>query len=184
MSKHPGSALGSTIGGHGYGDARCVYGGEDSIRDPSLQIAQTTELRRADSTGALLRDMPCNAPIGNPVLIVLVGHPASGKSTWAQQNGAGAVHVSQDGLIDAITPDGFEHVYRSIYTAAEDAIARAALSAGHTVIVDRTNRTASPRAVAENRPRVRESSGGGMDDGIARRLPHAKCRQEGTAPAE
>jgi predicted kinase len=70
-----------------------------------------------------------------------VGHPASGKSTWAHQNGAGAVHVSQDGLIDAITPDGFEHVYRSIYTAAEDAIALAALSAGHTVIVDRTNRT-------------------------------------------
>jgi predicted kinase len=70
-----------------------------------------------------------------------VGHPASGKSTRAQQNGAGAIHVSQGRLIDAITPNGIEHVYRSIYTAAEDAIARAALSTGHTVIVDRRNRT-------------------------------------------
>jgi predicted kinase len=55
------------------------------------------------------------------------------------------VHVSQDGLIDAITPDGFEHVYRPIYREAEDAVARAALQAGHTVIVDRTNRTRAHR---------------------------------------
>jgi predicted kinase len=78
-------------------------------------------------------------------LIVLVGPPGSGKTTWAAQNGQGAVIVSQDGLIEAITPHGFEHVYRPIYHAAEDAVARAALESGHTVIVDRTNRTRTHR---------------------------------------
>jgi protein phosphatase len=82
-----------------------------------------------------------NSPHGIPCLIVLVGPPGSGKTTWAERNGRGAVHVSQDGLIDAITPSGFDHAYRPVYGAAEDAAARAGLRAGHTVIVDRTNRT-------------------------------------------
>jgi predicted kinase len=86
-----------------------------------------------------------NPPLGTACLVVLVGPPGSGKSTWASRNGRGAVHVSQDGLIDAISPDGFEHVYRPIYAAAEDAVARAALLDGHTVIVDRTNRTRAHR---------------------------------------
>jgi predicted kinase len=80
-----------------------------------------------------------------PCLIVLVGPPGSGKTTWAGRNGHGAVHVSQDDLIDAITPAGFDHIYRPVYREAEDAIARAALRAGHTVIVDRTNRTRAHR---------------------------------------
>ena len=86
-----------------------------------------------------------NTPVRSRCLVVLVGPPGSGKSTWAEQNGHGAVHVSQDGLIDAITPHGFDHAYRSIYHAAEDAIARAALAANCTVIVDRTNRTRDHR---------------------------------------
>ena len=80
-----------------------------------------------------------------PCLIVLVGPPGSGKTTWARRNGHGAVHVSQDDLIDAITPAAFDHIYRPVYREAEDAIARAALRAGHTVIVDRTNRTRAHR---------------------------------------
>lgn len=86
-----------------------------------------------------------NSPIGIACLVVLVGPPGSGKTTWALRNGRGAVHVSQDGLIAAITPDGFEHVYRPIYSSAEDAIARAGLRGNHTVIVDRTNRTRAHR---------------------------------------
>lgn len=86
-------------------------------------------------------DVSGNPPLGVACLVVLVGPPGSGKSTWAQRNGRGAVHISQDGLIDAISPDGFEHVYRPVYAAAEDAVARAGLQDGHTVIVDRTNRT-------------------------------------------
>jgi predicted kinase len=82
-----------------------------------------------------------NPPRSGPCLVVLVGPPGSGKTTWATRNGRGAVLVSQDGLIDAITPHGFEHAYRPVYRAAEDAVARAALAVGHTVIVDRTNRT-------------------------------------------
>lgn len=89
--------------------------------------------------------MNSNPPIGTACLVVLVGPPGSGKSTWARRNGRGAIHVSQDGLIDAISPDGFEHLYRPIYAAAEDAVARAALQSGHTVIVDRTNRTREHR---------------------------------------
>jgi predicted kinase len=89
--------------------------------------------------------MTPNPPIGGPYLIVLVGPPGSGKTTWARRNGRGAVHVSQDGLIGAITPDGFDHAYRPIYREAEDTVARAALQAGHTVIVDRTNRTRAHR---------------------------------------
>jgi len=87
-----------------------------------------------------------NAPIRQPCLIVLVGPPGSGKSDWARRHGAGAVIVSQDGLIDAITPHGFDYAFRPAYTAAEDAIGRAGLSAGFPVIVDRTNRTRALRA--------------------------------------
>lgn len=89
--------------------------------------------------------MMANPPLAVPCLIVLVGPPASGKSTWAKRNGRGAVHVSQDDLIDAISPDGFDHIYRPVYRAAEDAVARAALEHGNTVIVDRTNRTRAHR---------------------------------------
>jgi predicted kinase len=86
-----------------------------------------------------------NLPPGAGCLIVLVGPPGSGKTTWARRNGRGTVHVSQDDLIDAITPHGFNHLYRCVYREAEDAVARAALRAGHTVIVDRTNRTRAHR---------------------------------------
>jgi predicted kinase len=84
--------------------------------------------------------------MNGPLLILLIGLPGSGKSTWTRQNASGAIVVSQDDLIDAITPLGFEYSARPIYAAAEEVIARAALQAGRTVIVDRTNRTAALRA--------------------------------------
>ena len=79
------------------------------------------------------------------LLIVLVGVPGSGKSTWASRNALEAVIVSQDDLIDAITPSGFQYSARSIYGAAEEAVARSALALGRLVIIDRTNRTRSLR---------------------------------------
>jgi predicted kinase len=79
------------------------------------------------------------------LLIVLVGVPGSGKSTWASRNASEAVIVSQDDLIDAITPSGFQYSARPIYGAAEEAVARSALGLGRLVIIDRTNRTRSLR---------------------------------------
>ncbi len=81
----------------------------------------------------------------SPYLIVLVGPPGSGKSTWTRRHCSGAVVVSQDDLIEAITPDGFDPALRPVYAAAEEAIARAALLRAHNVIVDRTNRTRALR---------------------------------------
>jgi predicted kinase len=92
-----------------------------------------------------VHQLTSNLPIGIRCLIVLVGPPGSGKTEWARRNGRGVVHVSQDGLIDAITPLGFDHAYRPVYREVENSVARAALRAGHTVIVDRTNRTRAHR---------------------------------------
>ncbi len=76
----------------------------------------------------------------------MVGIPGSGKSTWAYRNAHNdAIVVSQDDLIDAITPSGFVYSARPIYAAAEEAIAKTALRAGRVVIVDRTNRTRALR---------------------------------------
>jgi predicted kinase len=89
--------------------------------------------------------MTSNLPLPGCCLIVLVGPPGSGKTTWAHSHRFGVVHVSQDSLIDAIMPGGFDHIYRPIYREAEDAVARTALQAGISVIVDRTNRTRAHR---------------------------------------
>jgi predicted kinase len=114
-----------------------------------------------------------NVPVGARCLIVLVGPPGSGKTTWARRNGRGAVHVSQDGLIGAVTPNGFDHAYRLVYKEAENAVAHAALEAGHTVIVDRTNRTRAHRerwlqiARRHSCPAV----------AVVMTTPHALCRE-------
>src|SRR5215471_8778712 len=117
-------------------------GAGDRLRTAARSHARRGCRSRSDGAGGARMT---NVPLGVPSLIVLVGPPGSGKSTWAKQNGRGAVHVSQDDLIDAISPDGFDHIYRTVYRAAEDAIAREALEQGHTVIVDRTNRTRAHR---------------------------------------
>lgn len=86
----------------------------------------------------------CGCAAG-PLLILLVGVPASGKSTWAYRNAPHAIVVSQDDLIDAITPSGFDYLASSIYAAAEESIARTALGLNRIVVVDRTNRTRALR---------------------------------------
>jgi predicted kinase len=103
-------------------------------------ILQGSPEMNPDEFQALIQTM--NAPL----LILMIGLPGSGKSTWTRRNASGAIVVSQDDLIDAITPLGFEYSARPIYAAAEEVIARAALEAGRTVIVDRTNRTPALRA--------------------------------------
>ncbi len=114
-----------------------------------------------------------NSPRFDACLVVLVGPPGAGKTTWARRQGRGAVHVSQDDLIDAITPDGFNHVYSPVYREAEDAVARAALTAGHTVIVDRTNRT---RAHRERWLRIATETGCPAI-AVVMTTPEALCRE-------
>jgi 5,6-dimethylbenzimidazole synthase len=86
-----------------------------------------------------------NPPLSVRCLIVLVGPPGSGKTTWARRNRKGAVHLPQDGLIGAITPDGFDPAFCPIYKEAEDAVVRVALRSGRTVIADGTNHTRAHR---------------------------------------
>ena len=48
-----------------------------------------------------------NPPLEVACLVVLVGPPSAGKSTWAKQNGRDAVHVAQDDLIDPLPRSSF-----------------------------------------------------------------------------
>ena len=93
----------------------------------------------------------------DPRVIVLVGPPASGKSTWRQSYQAStarpAIVVSTDDLIDRYAAhngmtytEAFGKLKMEDLDATAIATMRAALAAGQDVIIDRTNLRIKGRA--------------------------------------
>ena len=80
-----------------------------------------------------------------PTVYVMVGVPASGKSTWAaeQSEGRNAVIVSRDGIRAMLTGSNKKLVgdndFESLVTRIEDESVAAAIQSGKNVILDATN---------------------------------------------
>lgn len=84
-----------------------------------------------------------------PTLTVLMGYPASGKTTIANKMvKAGAVRVNRDD-IRAMTGQSYQRDLENGVREAEMTIARVALGAGFDVVVDDTNLTRHARNMWE-----------------------------------
>lgn len=82
-----------------------------------------------------------------PIIIVLVGMPASGKTVLADKLcylRPGTLRVSSDDLI-AMHRQKYSYDSQKAVRAAEDAFVRAAIEQGYDVVIDRTNLTRNHR---------------------------------------
>ena len=86
-----------------------------------------------------------------PTMYMLIGVPASGKSTWVEKHKGDALVISTDNLIEIYAADNgktyndvfFEHIKIATKIAMEHA--EAAFAAGQDVIWDQTNITKKSR---------------------------------------
>ena len=87
-----------------------------------------------------------------PTMYMLIGVPASGKSTWVEKNKGDALVISSDNLIEAYAADHgmtYNEVFKEqIKIATKIALehAKAAFEADQDVIWDQTNITKKSRA--------------------------------------
>ena len=86
-----------------------------------------------------------------PTIYMLIGVPASGKSTWVEQNKADALVISSDNLIEAYAADHgmtYNDVFKEqikIATLVVKTEAQKAFAADQDVIWDQTNLTKKSR---------------------------------------
>ena len=87
-----------------------------------------------------------------PTMYMLIGVPASGKTTWVEKNKGDALVISSDNLIEAYAADHgmtYNEVFKEqIKIATKLALehAEAAFAANQDVILDQTNITKKSRA--------------------------------------
>lgn len=87
-----------------------------------------------------------------PTMYMLIGLPASGKSTWVEKNKGDALVISSDNLIEAYAADHgmtYNEVFKEqikIATAVVKIEAQKAFAADQDVIWDQTNITKKSRA--------------------------------------
>ena len=87
-----------------------------------------------------------------PTMYMLIGVPASGKSTWVEQNKGDALVISTDNLIEMYAAENnktYNEVFKGqikIATKLAMQHAEAAFAAGQDVIWDQTNLTKKSRA--------------------------------------
>lgn len=107
------------------------------------------------------------------ILTLLIGLPASGKSTWRSHNAAGSVALSTDDLIEeyaARQGETYNQVFADYIDAATTLFQNkftAALNADQSIIIDRTNLTPKARDQYVRRARNR----GYWIEGIVFRRP-------------
>jgi predicted kinase len=86
-----------------------------------------------------------------PTLTLLVGLPATGKSTWVRKNLGDAVLVDTDSYLEAYAREhgvSYQEAWNLAYEAAKNAMyetASQAFRAGKSVVWDQTNLTANSR---------------------------------------
>jgi predicted kinase len=79
-----------------------------------------------------------------PTLYLMVGLPASGKTTYAKKELSDAIRVCYDDLVEMLTGE-WDVKHTGLYHALEQAIIQTALFRGYDVVVDRTNVTRKVR---------------------------------------
>lgn len=79
-----------------------------------------------------------SSPADEREVVVLVGLPGAGKTTWAEQNLPDHLRVCLDDIVEMLSVR-YDPDLSKLYWAIEDTLVRYALMAGRDVVIDRTN---------------------------------------------